>query len=529
MLTPDSLTKGRYLWVRPDAQSRWLWKHLGHYLADRTGLQLLFITSSVEDKRFYEAAFGIPFRGEIVVAADFYSHVVDGGDTVVDDCSVIRRGRAYERRHGINLMRHMILADRHLGRGFIIGAKGHPKSAISEKADLRRALEACLVSADFYDKLAERFPPVLVIGYSIGGGLSGKPLALLCRERGTCFRSIVSSRFGNLFFWATDEYARCPEFERFFRSFPAPNDSEVAAVQARLAPNALAGPEMLHKLRVNLRWSRIAKTSLYHIAHRIYAKTRGYRKAKIGYHVSATIAQIVRSRLYFDRLRRIGRRDLSGLEGRKLVFFPLQQEPESSTLVLTPYHSNQFAILLELALSMPADAILVVKEHMWQLGRRTRGFYEQILALPNVIMVDPTYPALDIIRRSVAVCAISSSAAHEAAVLGRPVFYFQKGSTLELLDHVYVVESACDLDRINESLEENGAEAERGRCRNGARYLLALEKFCFRIDGPSIALRANPPCEEELADMTSALLASLPDACRRKSDAVATAKLEGRQ
>ena len=160
---------------------------------------------------------------------------------------------------------------------------------------------------------------------------------------------------------------------------------------------------------------------------------------------------------------------------------------------------------------------------MWQIGRRTKGFYDHILDLPNVVMLDPTYPALDIVRRSAAVCAISSSAAHEAAVLGRHVFYFQKGSPLEQLDHVHVLEGTRDLDCIGEVLDADSSEAGRERCRSGARYLLALESFCFKIDGPSIVLRKNPPTEGELANITKALLASLPDDFQRKSDGMSSA------
>lgn len=499
----------RHFWVMPDSQSRWMWKHVAHHIAARTGLRPVFIVPSAQDKRYYETSFGVPFEGEIVVSDDFYDLVVAGGQPGADAAAVRDRARAYERRHGVGLLREMILADRHLGRGFIVGAKGHPTSAISKKATMDLALQACLMSADFYDRLAEHFPPAFVAGYFIGGGLAGKPLALLCRERGVPFRMLASCRFGSFFYWGVDEFARCPSFARFFRSFRTPDEAEVDAVQRRVAPNALAGPEMMRALTRQLGWGQIARKSLYQLAHKIYMRARGYRFGRIGYRTGSVIAQLVRSRRDYDRLRRIGADSLDAFKDRKIVFFPFQQEPESSTLVLTPHFSNQFAILVELALSLPADAVLVVKEHPWQLGRRTRGVYDAILEIPNVVMLAPTFPSLDIIRRSAAVCAISSSAAHEAAVMGKPVLYFQRGSTLEALDHVHVLDSVEQLDRIRDILDSATPEREARWRRDGARYLLALEAFCLEIGGPSIVMRQDPPSAEEQKKIADSLFASL--------------------
>jgi hypothetical protein len=268
---------------------------------------------------------------------------------------------------------------------------------------------------------------------------------------------------------------------------------------------------MMRALTRQLGWPQIARKSLYQIAHKIYMRARGYRFGRIGYRTGSVVAQLIRARRDHDRLRRIGVHSLDHLQDRKIVFFPFQQEPESSTLVLTPHFSNQFAILVELALSLPADAVVAVKEHPWQLGRRTRGVYDAILEMPNVVMVAPTYPSLDLIRRSAAVCAISSSAAHEAAVMGKPVLYFQSGSTLEVLDHVHVLDSVEQLDRVRDVLESVTPEREAQWRRDGARYLLALESFCLEIGGPSIVMRQEPPSADEQKKIADSLFASLAE------------------
>jgi hypothetical protein len=332
---------------------------------------------------------------------------------------------------------------------------------------------------------------------------------LLCREKGVPFRALVAARFGHLFYWATDEVSKSTALEAAIANQPEPSDDDVREVQATLAPHSLSSPEAIRSLYSGLRWSAIIRSSVIRIAQRLYGLLRGYRYALYGYHLWSTIAQLVRSRMDWKQLRRDGIKDLNVLNGRKIVFFPLQVEPESSLQTLAPYFTDQLAIARELALSLPADAVLAVKEHIWQLGRRTRGFYETLRGMPNVVLLAPDIRGTDVIRRSDLICAISGSAAHEAAVLGKPVIYFQAGSPLLALKHVHLFNSTRDFEHVSELLEDCELDSKLKRQRDGARYWFALRRFCFEIVGPSITMRQDRPTEEELVRIGNALFASL--------------------
>lgn len=499
------------VWLAQDVQTRWLWPALARRLAERHRLYPVLVVRTAEDAAYYARALGEGAAGAIAIADDYYARIAAGEQGPEDDAAIFARAAAYEKRHGISLMRAVLQGDRHLGRGFLAGAPKFATSRISANATLRRALEACLASIAFWDALAAAFPPRLVLSYAGGHALAQKPLALLCRREAVPFRTLSSSRFGQFFYWAHDEYAAAPGFAAHFRATPAPDDAAVAAVRARVAPGSLAGPEAVRALDRQHTWPGIARYAVQALARRAYGRLKGYRKATHGYHVASLVAQRVRARRHLDHLARVGVADPARLAPRRIVYLPLQVEPELTTTTWGEFASDQYALARETALSLPADAVLAIKEHPWQLGTRSRDYYARLAALPNAVLMHPKYPSLDLIRRAAAIVTINSSAGHEAAVLGVPVLHVHEASTINVLDHVRLVSGPRDLEAVRAAIAESADEAAAARRRrDGARYLLALESFCLEIAGGPITRRREAPSEDELDAYLAALAGTLP-------------------
>ena len=102
---------------------------------------------------------------------------------------------------------------------------------------------------------------------------------------------------------------------------------------------------------------------------------------------------------------------------------------------------------------LPADYILVVKEHLLAFGRRPKDFYKQINNLNNVFLADPNEFGLDIVKKCKAVACITGTSAWEAVVMGLPVISFSKHNTFNFLDHVYFVNNFDSLREIFLSIE----------------------------------------------------------------------------
>ena len=69
-------------------------------------------------------------------------------------------------------------------------------------------------------------------------------------------------------------------------------------------------------------------------------------------------------------------------------YFPLQVEPEATTMILAPWLSNQELVIELIAKSLPPGVSLLVKEHPSMLGRRRPGYYKRLRSFPNVELVD---------------------------------------------------------------------------------------------------------------------------------------------
>jgi CDP-glycerol glycerophosphotransferase (TagB/SpsB family) len=112
------------------------------------------------------------------------------------------------------------------------------------------------------------------------------------------------------------------------------------------------------------------------------------------------------------------------LKNTRYVFFPLHTEPEVSLLVYGRPFVNQIEVIRMLAMSLPVDMVLVVKEHPWMVGKRSMGAYKKILNIPRVLFADPKLDARTLIQESDMVTVITGSVALEAAMIGKPVITF---------------------------------------------------------------------------------------------------------
>jgi hypothetical protein len=108
----------------------------------------------------------------------------------------------------------------------------------------------------------------------------------------------------------------------------------------------------------------------------------------------------------------------------RYVFFPLHTEPEISLLVYGRPFVNQIELVRMLALSLPADVFLVVKEHPWMVGKRKLSAYQKLLNIPKVLLVDPKIQARHLIADADAVSVITGSIALEALLMRKPVLTF---------------------------------------------------------------------------------------------------------
>lgn len=115
----------------------------------------------------------------------------------------------------------------------------------------------------------------------------------------------------------------------------------------------------------------------------------------------------------------------SGSSPRRLtgltVLVPLHYQPEAYITPAFPAIANQVMWVRLLSLSLPPDAILLVKEHPLQdPGWRPHGFYRELLGIPRVSLCDPRTTSSQLLARGDIdlICTIGGSIAIEARQVG---------------------------------------------------------------------------------------------------------------
>jgi hypothetical protein len=110
------------------------------------------------------------------------------------------------------------------------------------------------------------------------------------------------------------------------------------------------------------------------------------------------------------------------LDGKKYLIFPLQFEPEATTLVRGFPYVDQVGIVKMIAKLLPRDMLLAVKEHRGNEGYRKFSDYRELYYEPNVVLLQRKMDVRELIINSVGVVTVSSRMGWEAMACGKPAY-----------------------------------------------------------------------------------------------------------
>ncbi len=116
---------------------------------------------------------------------------------------------------------------------------------------------------------------------------------------------------------------------------------------------------------------------------------------------STPMAKVTRAVRERRRTRLFDRLALAEIpDERPFACFFLQVQPEYTVEGLAPEYRDQAALVRTLAAALPADMLLLVKEHRPMVGRRAPSFHREIAASPNIRLISDTVSAHEILGRA---------------------------------------------------------------------------------------------------------------------------------
>lgn len=481
----------------------WLWVPLAEELKRRHGARIHFIVTYPEGARLWKDQDKSGAIDSFTSISRFFFEY----DKCADPPDVIyRKARQYEKRLN-TLAVDALQTDRHLGRGFFPLGPGHPKSELSKKADYLKSVDLFNKVCAFWEDYFEKTKPDLIIGTA--ANFVGKIFSSVARYHRVPMRVLSTSGYKSYYHWAVDEYYYSGEFEKNFKSIRDARDlvdeEEVSSIKRYFKGDWGYKEFDTHRSHI-----KILKEIINQLKVKAYRRYR-HIVTMGNYGLFENIRFLYSVHRDLNSIGKLKTARLDDLAKMSYVLYPLQEEPEAALGMFSPEFNEQLAIIELIAKNLPAGTKLVVKEHIFAVGRRPKDFYAILLDIPNVEMLSVYEYASEAARMARCVATISSTVGIEAVIMGVPVITFGVHNNYNFLPYVRVIESWKELRPLLAGLcAEDSEDAKRKRSEDGLRYLAALKTSSMDLSGIDyISRRRGPATEKECELFYSTLMRSL--------------------
>jgi hypothetical protein len=340
-----------------------------------------------------------------------------------------KRLEEYEKKLGLGIIKRIVIADRQIGRGFVSGAYVPITRLVRIAQDYDKIRRYVLGLLDHLFGIMEDERPDIVFCYGVAGSIA-YAMSRIAPLFNASFKRLTNARVGQKFTLDESPEGLLWSCQKVFKkvlkdpSLVKDNLPEAREYITRYrsspeVPNYVLTPRKKVKDFFSFKGflKRIVKDCL-----RIpYSKIK-----KTDLPIRSVFPSEIFRQDFFNFIR--GRKlmgnslfcDLKDIPEGPFVYFPLHFEPEATTMVVSPMHTNQIAVIEYLAKNIPLSMSLVVKDHITMLGRRPFKFYKDIKKMPGVSLVSPYEDSIELIKRAALTCVITGTAAWEAILLKRP-------------------------------------------------------------------------------------------------------------
>lgn len=317
-----------------------------------------------------------------------------------------------------------------------------------------------------WESIFEKYKPQYVVSETVTG-LWNFILYTIAKFYGAEYLAVLTTRNTAKYYYGRDLYGHWPQLEKLFielsnKCLTENEQSETIKFistfrQKQLVPPYMKSTIALPKMRKFINLPRFLINLYKDIVQNFFHRNYDY---KLGYRISVYLIDIQRLvRIYYARLFRLFvNPDLE----KKYVLFPVHYQPEATTDIWAPYYRDQIDTIRKIAMSMPFEYMLYVKEHSAALGTKSLKFYKEINKIPNVKLINPYFSISELIRSSIIVTVITGTSGLEAIFWNKPVIVF--GNVFyDIYPSIFKVKNIVDLPDIIKSaasfsLKENDCQ-----------------------------------------------------------------------
>lgn len=443
------------------AQQAALFVSLGRVLAEEYGHDVCFFMADPLSRRIVEKV--APQLAENVVCfADYAQEIPESKalSTVV----------ALEERYDFK-MNLFLSTDRGLGQGYNGNADRHPRVGKAYWSQEKKA-QAFAETFVRESSALNAYCPDFVVNFGVV-----HRYWYMAEEMGARFVSLGIGRRGNKYIL---EDGMCAESQQLEERILANLEKAKSTDFIGEIKYEQYAQYKLHKSKLDYSYKGALKSASYQIAHDLYKILRRFTK-KGGYPPFAWVPYCLRRAFCHAKLCKTGVMP-EQLKGKRIVYFPLQMEPEISLTTNSPEFSNSYEAICWISKNLPADVVLVVKENPWSFGVRSVGYYDMLSKLSNVRWAHPESDSMDWIKSSIFVSVFTGTAGFESVYAKRPVLSFGKHQPLNFLPTVWFADS---FSTVQEAVDNFFKEYPEESALNRSAYALhqSLEEATFEMSG----------------------------------------------
>jgi hypothetical protein len=180
---------------------------------------------------------------------------------------------------------------------------------------------------------------------------------------------------------------------------------------------------------------------------------------------------------------------------QKYACYFLHMQPEVTVEAWAFEYQDQVALIRNIVAALPADTLLLVKEHKVDAGRRPVSFYGELVSIPNVVLIHDTLDSLELIQQASVVFTLTGTVALESICFGVPCIVFGN-IYYECFKGIYKAQS---ISHLREILSE--PSSLRGASREEALAALAARNTAsYRAIYPG-----NPDDQDNIGRLVSAI------------------------
>lgn len=383
---------------------------------------------------------------------------------------IIAECRKREERYGVTFS---ILAsqDRALGKGYLFNADSHP-DVIRAWWPKEKKYKELLDDFRYCEHVITRFSPDLIVGFG-----QWKTLAVVCHGKSIPYLTMSTPRYKSQYIWVENRFEQNSKLLSAIKQHVEtlstnPSFGEVALEQSHFAQYFFRQMQFSY-------WFALREL-LETTVKETYRKLRGTFKQNSYRYFGWTRYTLQRPYIYNYFLRH--GKTIEDLTGSRIILFPLQVEPESSLLDLSPELNNSMELIAWISKSLPADATLVVKEHPAGFGPRSKAYFDNFRRMANVVLAHPAIPSIEWLQHCSLVAVITGTMGFEAVYVNKPVISFGKYNPVNELP---TVRYAGSFETTRAAIDDLLGISSGDLRFNIAREALhrALEEITFDLSG----------------------------------------------